>query len=87
MFIKTAPAGAYEDGYKAGCNARKRGSNYQARDADARSHLQGRYRKGWARGYSSCEPDKASAWKRSDRERQRDQECSKHDRKRGRCGQ
>lgn len=50
-FWKEPLTGAYGDGFHRGCQAKEHGSGYEARDADARAHLQGHYWEGWGRGF------------------------------------
>lgn len=84
-FWKEPLTGAYGDGFRSGCEAREHGSGYEARDADARSHLQGRYWEGWGRGFNSClspwEKEQQDKWLHGDEKKY----CSKHQKKRGHC--
>jgi hypothetical protein len=77
--------GAYEDGYRKGCDARERGSGYEARDADARAQLQRRYWEGWSHGFNGC----LSPWEKQQQEKflhgEEKKYCSKHQKKRGNC--
>ena len=85
-WFQTVPlTGAYGDGFHRGCDAREHGSGYEARDADARAHLQERYRVGWGRGFNAC----LSPWEKEQRDKwlhgEDEKHCTKHQKKRGHC--
>lgn len=86
VWFQTVPlTGAYGEGFRSGCGAREQGSGYEARDADARAHLQGRYWQGWGRGFNSC----LSPWEKEQQDKWLHGEdkkyCTKHQKKRGHC--
>jgi hypothetical protein len=62
VWFQTVPlTGAYGEGFRSGCGAREQGSGYEARDADARAHLQGRYWQGDAVSTPVCRRGKKSS--------------------------
>ncbi|WP_455924220.1 hypothetical protein [Pseudomonas putida] len=86
MFFHPPRPGAYNDGYIAGCDARKHERGYQGRDADARTHLQALYADGWADGFNGCRSDReVQEEKNRFGSKSDDDYCSKKARKRGHC--